>query len=224
MPDWNHILKAINNSLAEAKRKSEARNRTASFRATHRTAADVYGTNKCLFWNCTRTIRNDHFLCREHFEDLQDGFIDECKGCGLAKEKQYQICLTCANKPSTSPRPGKPTSHQKNTWYKEEYSPAWEKSDKDAISFFVCILKLGDGAFYAGQTRELRPRIMEHKDNQERATKGRTPKLIWFSEVPTKSEATEWEAALKKLVETNPRRIRHMVTDFKDLVNELDWS
>ena len=207
--------------------KITARNKAKSARATPprgRSFADVYGTNKCLFWDCTRSIREDHFLCHAHFEDLQDGLIDECKGCGLAKDIQYDLCLNCVSERPTSPRPRKPASRPKYTWYKEEYSPAWAKGDKTAPYFFVYILKLSDGTFYAGQTRELRERLMEHRDNQVSSTKSRNPKLVWFATIPSRNAATKLEAELKKLIATNPREVRRMITTLKDYVKELDYS
>ena len=85
-------------------------------------------------------------------------------------------------------------------------------------------MKLDGGNFYAGQTRELRERLSEHRDGRVRSTAGRNPKLVWFSTVPSREEATDWEADLKKLVDSNPREIRRMYLSFQDLVRELDYS
>jgi len=85
-------------------------------------------------------------------------------------------------------------------------------------------LKLNDGAFYAGQTREIRERLMEHRDGTTKTTAGKEPKLVWFSTVSTRKQATELEVEVKKVCDRNPREIRRWVRKFQDLVGELDFS
>ena len=108
--------------------------------------------------------------------------------------------------------------------YRREHSDAWEAKDAEADEFYVYVLKLDDGSFYAGQTRELRERLMEHRDGTTRSTVGRSPKLVWFSTVSTRVQATVLEVQLKKLCDRNPREIRRWVRRFRDLVEELDFS
>ena len=117
---FDRFVKILKERMDERKRLEDAKiahsGKGESVRVTpqqSRSFADVYGAPKCLFWNCTRTIRKDHILCSDHYQDLQYDLIDECKGCGLLKEKRYSWCLTCANKPSPSPRSGKPATQQK---------------------------------------------------------------------------------------------------------------
>ena len=50
-------------------------------------------------------------------------------------------------------------------------------ADKDADRFFVYILLLNSGEYYVGQTREIHERLHEHRNNQNRSTKGKEPKL-----------------------------------------------
>ena len=109
-------------------------------------------------------------------------------------------------------------------WYKPEYSEAWDQADATADRFFVYVLKLDGGEFYAGQTRELRERLSEHRDGRAKSTAGRNPKLVWFGIVGTREAATAMEVELKKLVHSNPREIRRMVLSFRDLTSELDFS
>ena len=45
-----------------------------------------------------------------------------------------------------------------------------------------------------------------------------------ISTLPTREQAAEEEAELKKLVVTNQGEIRRMVIDFRDLVEELDYN
>ena len=137
----------------------------------------------------------------------------------------YDVCLDCYSKPPRrQSRANTVTVRETKTRYRPERSRAWDKKDSDAARFFVYILKLEGGEYYAGQTRELRERLSEHRDGQVQSTKGRNPKLVWFGQLPTRDAAATTEVELKKLVDSNPRQIRRMVISFKDLANELDYS
>lgn len=223
MADWKKVLTEIVTSVEAASRQANARQSVNQRRV--RALQTVRRTNVCLFWDCTVPIRRDHIFCYEHYEDLQEGLIDECPSCGLAKDVQYEVCLDCyraeRNKPRRETQSRPPSS---NTWYKPEYSPTWEKRDATADRFFVYILKLDGGHFYAGQTRELRERLSEHRDGRVNTTAGRHPQLVWFGVLPTREAATTTEVHLKKLVDSNPREVRRMVIGFRDLVGELDYT
>ena len=217
MPDWKRVLATIAKSLDEA--AQEAQRRRAEGRPVgHAT----YRRNICLFWDCDTPIRADHVFCYPHFQEFQDGDVDECPGCGQGKYIQYEVCLECFNRsPQRLARTGPKLA---NTWYKPEYSPAWDAGDATATEFFVYILKLDGGGFYAGHSREIRARLSEHRDNRVQSTAGRHPKLVWYGTLPTREAAAEAEARLKRLIDNNPRAVRRMVIDFRDLVEELDFS
>ena len=121
-----------------------------------------------------------------------------------------------------SPEPRK--AFRPNRSYRREHSDSWEAGDADATEFYVYILKLDDGSFYAGQTREIRERLMEHRDGATKSTARKKPKLVWFSTVSTRDEATVLEVQVKKLCDRNPREIRRRIRSFQDLVEELDFS
>lgn len=179
--------------------------------------------NKCQYWNCGESVRPRHFLCHDHYLDREDGLIDQCPKCGRFKDEQYELCLDCQRGrrvPVALQReaPLPPRS------YKPEHSVAWEKGDKEASQFYVYILKLDNGQFYAGQTRDLRERIDEHRDNKTSSTARQHPRLQWFAIVATREEAVSMEAYLKKLIDTNPRQIRKLIIHFKDLVSELKFD
>ena len=123
------------------------------------------------------------------------------------------MCLDCEQQPQ-----------QSEPQYRREHSKAWEARDADADVFFIYILKLDGGQFYAGQTRELRERIAEHRDGATKTTAGKHPKLVWFKAVDTREEAEELEVALKVLCNKNPREIRRWITKLKDAVDLLDFS
>ena len=180
--------------------------------------------NTCAFWDCEETIRSDHVMCREHYQDLQDGLIDECPGCGRGKAAQYEVCYDCYHTPPAAPKKAtkagtRPAAKRQP---KLEHSETWEKGDEGASEFFAYILKLDGGEFYVGHTRELRERLSEHKDGDAKSTAGLNPKLVWFTTLPTRKAATEVEAELKELNKANQRAIRRMVIGFRDLVSEID--
>ncbi len=177
---------------------------------------NVHGKS-CKFWDCRKRVRGRHIYCYDHYQAFQNGDVDDCPGCGRGKSSSYSACLDC--RPT---EPAKPTKSRKT--YRREHSDAWEAKDAEADEFYVYVLKLDDGSFYAGQTRELRERLMEHRDGTTRSTAGRSPKLVWFSTVSTRVQATVLEVQLKKLCDRNPREIRRWVRRFRDLVEELDFS
>ena len=184
----------------------------------------TYDSNTCLFWDCDERIREDHVFCYEHFQDFQADDIDECPGCGLFKDADYEVCLDCRNSGRRPSARSSKRGDRARSRYKPEYSPQWEARDAKTDTFYVYLLKLDGGRFYAGQTRELRERLSEHRDGHTKSTAGRNPKLVWFGVLPSREAATSTEVELKKLVDSNPREIRRMVIGFKDLVQELDYS
>ena len=219
MPDWGKVLSEIAKAVSDA--RTQARAQAATSRRT-RVTRFVDKPNQCLFWNCDRAIKADHIFCYPHFQDFQDGEINECPGCGQAKDAEYDVCLDCYRDPVR--QKVRFTAQTKQRWYKPEYSPTWEPGDAAADRFYVYILKLDGGEFYAGQTREIRERLMEHRDGTTKSTVGRNPRLVWFTIVPTRDEAEELEVELKKLVDGNPREVRRLVRKFQDLVEELDFD
>lgn len=222
MADWSKILKEIGNSLAATAREANAREQNKQSRRV--TAGRPHQSNICLFWDCDASIRPDHIFCYDHFKELQDGLIDECPGCNRAKYSEYDFCLKCYNDSRVRTHNTKSATGHGNRWYKPEYSSAWEKGDASADHFFVYILKLDGGQFYAGQTRELRERLTEHRDGRTKSIAGKHPKLVWFTTVDTRDEATKMEVEFKKLIDSNQREIRRMLINFRDLISELDYS
>ena len=223
MPNWKAAMTHIVKAVEEAAREANARQQTG--RGRQFTAKRATGQKRCLFWSCNTPIRQDYIVCYDHYEDMVDGLIDECPSCNRAKYTEYDVCLDCFNHAPKRPTQARASGTKEGyKWYRPEYSPAWDKKDSAATEFFVYILKLNGGTFYAGQTRELRERLSEHKDGRVKTTAGKTPQLVWFATVPSRNAATSLEVELKKLVDTNPREIRRMVVRFRDHVRELDYS
>ena len=182
MPDWKRAM---------------ARTLVKSLRVAAREMERVTVTKRCPFWDCKDRIGANRRFCDRHRTESEQGLIDKCPGCGRAKYKQYGKCIDCSRKPRR--RMAKATAT--NQTYSPEYSKAWEKGDATADRFFVYLLKLDGGEFYAGQTRELRARLSEHRDGGAKSTVGRNPKLVWFGMLQTREAATAAEVELKKLVE-----------------------
>lgn len=228
VPNWKRVAKDIVRSVDHAARESREVARRQSARGGRSTSSSSqYDTNNiCRFWDCDNKIRTDHVLCYEHYGDLQDGRIDDCPDCKRAKHVDYDVCLDCYRKTRTGQASPKPSSESKTKYkrYEREHSTAWEKRDATASEFFVYLLKLNGGDFYPGQTRELRERLSEHRDDKVASTAGQNPKLVWFSILPTREAATEYEVHLKKLADSNPRELRRMIIRLHDLVDELDYS
>ena len=168
---------------------------------------------QCVFWDCNQNIQQTHTYCYDHYGEYADGYVDNCPSCGRGKYAEYDACLDCYKKGDRPPT--------KQTSYDLEYSPAWEAGDSEAFEFYVYILKLSDNSFYVGQTRDLRPRLSEHRDSKVRGTAGKSPELAWFTVVPTRRDATELEAELKEIRDNNERLLRQIIIGFEDMVREM---
>lgn len=178
-------------------------------------------TNTCGYWECNRRIRHGHFLCAEHFDYFVDGLIDQCTKCRRFKDARYELCLDCHDRRPVAPWEPPAGISTASRLDHLEHSDAWTKGDKGVDEFFVYILKLDNGDFYVGQTRELRERLSEHRDQKVPSTAGRTPKLQYFEVVSTREAAELREAELKRVKDSNPRQIRRMIISFHDHVREI---
>lgn len=81
---------------------------------------------------------------------------------------------------------------RKNKYKKEKW-----KMDKA----YVYIVKCSDKSFYTGYTNDLRARMVKHNQGLgAKYTRGRRPvTLVYFEELPDKSQALSREAAIKKM-------------------------
>ncbi len=168
----------------------------------------------CGYQDCDETIPPWFELCAPHNTAKQKGEIDQCPTCGHYKDAKYPLCRSCnaTNRNQTAPS-GRPSR------YEPESNPKWDAADQEGDVFFIHILKLDGGKFYAGHTRELRERMGEHRDGKTRSTAGKDPLLVWFDVVDTREEAADGEAYLKELIDKNEREVRRMVNEFQDLVS-----
>ena len=170
---------------------------------------DSRKTRQCDCQDCPEKIPPWFELCVKHNDARKNGTITPCESCNKYKSAKYKTCYQCSvDERAKGQRP------------RLEHSNRWR--NQDAGVYFVYILKLDGGSFYAGQTDDLRLRMTEHRDGKTVGTKGRNPKLVWFHKAGNRQEAVEDEAYLKILLESNDREVRRMVTEFLDLVKEVD--
>lgn len=181
-------------------------------------------TKTCAYWSCQKEVKGRNYLCADHYEALQDGIIDKCPLCGRYKGEEYEVCRDCKKKHRsvTKHKINGGNGNGEKPKHDIEHSKAWEKADEAAERFFVYILKLDNGEFYVGQTRELRERLSEHRDDKAKSTAGRNPRLQYFEVLPTRELAELREVELKKIKDKNPRQIRRMIIGFQDLLREVD--
>jgi predicted GIY-YIG superfamily endonuclease len=93
----------------------------------------------------------------------------------------------------------------------------WSKRDEGVNRFFVYILRLEKGELYVGHT-------IEHRDGYTASTAGKNPKLRYFETLPTRESAILREDELKEILKNNRRAIYRMISDFRELISEVDLS
>ena len=168
----------------------------------------------CGYQDCNETIQTWYELCGPHNAAKQGGEIDQCPKCGQYKDAMFPLCRSCNASNRTQPAPSIRTSR-----YEPESNSKWDAADQEGDVFFIYILKLDGGKFYAGHTRELRERMGEHRDGKTRSTAGKNPLLVWFDVVDTREEAAEAEVHLKELIDRNEREVRRMINEFQDIIS-----
>lgn len=158
----------------------------------------------CRHQDCPNDIPPWFNLCVPHNADKRKGEISQCSNCERYKPDKYPRCRNC---------------NAEQNKYEPESDPTWDDdSGHEDNEFFIYILKLDDGKFYAGHTRELRERMGEHRDGKAKSTADKNPLLVWFEIVDTRKEAAEREAQLKELIDKNERKVRRIVNKFQDFV------
>ena len=182
--------------------------------------------NICNFVECDESIRSDHYLCRAHWEQEQDDEIDECDNCGQYKLSQYELCITCKRKLSRSKAsanraPRKTKVAESKPEYVAGGPDPRRRKDDDTDVFYVYLLYLNDGDYYVGHTNALGSRYIEHTTGQSKSTRGKNPKLAWFTRVRTRSEAREHEKFLKEQCDSNRRAVTRMIDEFLVLMDHV---
>ena len=104
--------------------------------------------------------------------------------------------------------------------YQVEYSDAWVDPYQRADKFFVYILEFDDGNLYVSYTSDLR----EHKEQRILSAAGRNPELGYLHIVATERAAELRETELKRLINSNPRQIDLMISEFHGRMRELGFE
>lgn len=164
-----------------------------------------------VYQDCEARIQSWFMLCRSHNEDKISARLTNAPTAGCTRMRAIR-CVATATLPAGSTHSGK---------YEPERNPRWEQADAEGDVFFICILKLDGGNFYAGHTRELRERMSEHRDGKTVGTADRNPRLVYFDRVYTREEAADGEAYFKELIDKNEREVRRIVREFQDLIREV---
>lgn len=178
----------------------------------------------CALWSCDRSIRAGHVVCREHWDDYSDGALDECPECGRLKDSTYEFCLPCNRNSGKRTRADRSKVKETRTRYASVGSVPPPMSDGATDEFYVYICETNDGAFYVGQTNDIRSRMWEHKVGKTKSLIGKAPRLVWFSTVRTRADALAYEKELTRLKSKNERPIRRMVTAFRDVIKEVSMD
>ncbi|MDD5189514.1 MAG: GIY-YIG nuclease family protein [Dehalococcoidales bacterium] len=106
---------------------------------------------------------------------------------------------------------------------KYNYNPAsWAKNDEKAECFYVYVEKLNDNTYYCGSTRELRPRILEHREGRTKGTANKNPILKYFEIVKSREEAESREKELRDLDKNNHREFLRIIIRWQDIVRYIE--
>ena len=181
----------------------------------------------CARWGCDKNATYDKPLCYEHWLEWEAWELEECNRCHWFYEgdefvvynmtdhiEEYPLmcddCLvvTLIGNGKGNPWPGK----------EPEKRPVATHATIERPRRYIYILKLSDATFYVGQTNDLAIRIREHKDGQQRQTKGRDPKLVYYESFEgMRRKVDEREKELIHLNKTGAgrRRLRQIIEEFR---------
>ena len=164
-----------------------------------KTLQHLFGTILAEQKQLLETILGDDVVV-EFSETRRRGRVCAYPGCQRRIKAQYQLCYN---------------HFQAASRYQWEHRSEWAVKDAKSNAFYVYILELSDGDFYAGQTRNLIRRVSEHEAGATQSTAGRKPRLAWFAQVSSRQEAVEKEADLKHLIDKQPGRVRRLIEEFR---------
>ncbi|WKY43342.1 GIY-YIG nuclease family protein [Eubacteriaceae bacterium ES2] len=87
---------------------------------------------------------------------------------------------------------------------------------------YVYIVKCSDKSFYTGYTNDLKGRLLKHNQGSgAKYTRGRRPvELVYFEELPGKSEALSREFAIKKMKRSQKQKLIE-TADQNELIEEI---
>ena len=109
-----------------------------------------------------------------------------------------------------------------NKYIPNAYKPGEIPAEADV--FYVYILNFDNGSYYIGHSRELRGRLLEIRNDNNISGFGKEPKLQYFEIHQNRQSALLREAEIKEIYKNSNREISRMITQFCELVGELDFS
>ena len=191
----------------------------------------------CAKWGCDKEATYDKPLCYEHWQEWEAWRLEECSRCHWFYENsEFIICdstgdiekeypLMCDNCLATTliengrdnPWPGRELEKQ----------PVASHKDIERPHRHVYTLKLSDATFYIGQTSNLAVRMQEHRDGQQKQTKGKDPKLVFFATYEgMRDEVNDVEKELIHLNQTKAgrRRLRELIEEFRTYGRLVDFE
>ena len=100
---------------------------------------ELLAPNLCDGQDCNEAIRDDHYLCRVHWEQAREGIISECPECGEYKPAEFSLCRRCNAQASTQPsratmRAASDTANTRRPY--DEYDGADDAKAKDKRYWF----------------------------------------------------------------------------------------
>jgi predicted GIY-YIG superfamily endonuclease len=189
----------------------------------------------CARWGCENTATYEKPLCYEHWQEFDELLLMECSRChwfydggdfvlsdtsGDLYDDYPFMCdsclsLTLVEEGKRDPWPGREV----------ERRPVASHADIRLPRRYIYILKLSDASFYVGQTTDLPIRIQEHRDGHQRQTRGKDPKLVFFTAYEgMRDEVNETERELIRANQTGAghRRIRKLIEEFRSQLRLID--
>jgi len=177
--------------------------------------------NICGYWDCSRRIPDDSFLCAGHYQNWVEGIIDRCPKCARFKDVMFERCQDCYYGRKVKPWQPSVEIPAQNQLYRVEYSELWTDGHMQPERHFIYILEFGDGGFYVGHTTDMRRRLADHREGKIALTFGGSPRLEYLEVATDEKAALLREAELKRLLESNPHQIRLMTNRFVERMREL---
>ena len=161
--------------------------------------------HECGFWGCSNPREKGRFWCCGHSIDFRRGLVNFCPGCGWGKDIRFPTCPGCRSDSRVLPAGHSP--------------PVWGFAHRE---FYVYVLQLDDGAFFAGYSRNIWMRLREHRDGMVHPTSGRSPELVWFSMAESREAAESLKTRVRQLCLDNPWEMRRWILEFRDLMGGLE--
>ena len=96
--------------------------------------------------------------------------------------------------------------------------PHWSAGDEGCGEFFTYLLVNPSGEWYAGQTRDLRVRLWEHRHDGCKSTAAGDYRLAWFEQHPSRSAAADRELELKRRIDQDRYGVIRMALDFQERI------